>query len=625
MKIILQISILLICTTLIALTPVCNTPFDVQVRRYVLIELDGLQQQLNKLQTTTSASQMKTAYLRARRHYKHVEFFVEYVSPRESKYVINGALVVKHDPDFGKAIIYPQGFQVIEQLLFESDRIDQTLLKKEVVKLTKAFNTLQQYYATVSIKAVDVLEMQQLQLFRIAALNLNGYDATLVKNNVQESDWCMEGMQAIVSFYASVSAEKETYRSLNHQLSQTRKKLQENSSYDNFDRLTFITSCVNPLNHAFVNFHNSCGYTWSDRKQALKLNTGFLFGEESFNIRYFSMYYDDTAHLDLQAQLGKLLFFDPVLSGNNQRSCASCHNPNKGLADGQNKSITIDKEREGLRNTPGLWNVVYQQAFFADGRVAQLEQQVFDVMHNKDEMHTTLSDAAKKLQQSKKYKMLFQKAFEGSKDSSITPYALQKALSEFERTLITWNSPFDRFLKGDEQALTACEVNGYNIFAGKALCGSCHFFPLFNGTVPPSYNDSEFEIIGTASSADQKELDDDVGRYNVFQIEEHRHAFKTPGLRNITGTAPYMHNGAYTTLESVVDFYHAGGGKGLGFSVANQTLPFDSLLLSVKEKEDVILFLKSLTDQTTVIVPPKELPVFGEGNLLNSRKIMGEY
>ncbi|MBC7862060.1 MAG: cytochrome C peroxidase, partial [Bacteroidia bacterium] len=163
------------------------------------------------------------------------------------------------------------------------------------------------------------------------------------------------------------------------------------------------------------------------------------------------------------------------------------------------------------------------------------------------------------------------------------------------------------------------------LFAGKGLCGSCHFFPLFNGSVPPFYIDSEFEVIGTAENSTNKKVDKDEGRYLVTGIPEQRFAFKTPTVRNIEFTAPYMHNGSYKELKDVVEFYHKGGGNGFGFNIPNQTLPFDSLQLNASEKENIIHFMKSLSDTTGTIKKPVRLPAFENDGLLNKRKIGGEY
>jgi cytochrome c peroxidase len=131
---------------------------------------------------------------------------------------------------------------------------------------------------------------------------------------------------------------------------------------------------------------------------------------------------------------------------------------------------------------------------------------------------------------------------------------------------------------------------------GKAKCGTCHFMPLFNGTVPPAFTFTESEVIGVPFNARGTKLDADLGRYEIYQIENFRNAFKTPTVRNIAHTAPYMHNGVYDSLEQVMDFYNRGGGAGLGLNVPNQTLPFDSLALTNTEINQVIAFMNTLSD-----------------------------
>jgi cytochrome c peroxidase len=145
------------------------------------------------------------------------------------------------------------------------------------------------------------------------------------------------------------------------------------------------------------------------------------------------------------------------------------------------------------------------------------------------------------------------------------------------------------------------EANGFNLFMGKAKCGSCHFMPLFSGAKPPRYYYIESEVLGVPSVANKKKarLDSDSGRYLITQSPVHLFSFKTPSLRNVALTAPYMHNGIFKTLEEVVDFYNQGGGQGLGIAPPNQTLPFEKLSLTKKEKKDVVAFMKTLTDTTS--------------------------
>jgi cytochrome c peroxidase len=389
------------------------------------------------------------------------------------------------------------------------------------------------------------------------------------------------------------------YKELLSQIKKAKAYLTSNTDYNKFNRLEFITDHLIAINREIVKFHRHTQLPWTRTKKALHLNNEFLFGEQAFNVRYFSVYYGDTNSIPEKQKLGEKLFFDPKLSGNGKRSCATCHSPNKAFTDGLTKSIHMDNQTALNRNAPTLLNVVFQQSFFYDGRVYQLEQQIFEVVHNKAEMDGNIQLIVAYLQTNKEYKDQFKKAFKGTKDTTITPYAALLALAEYERTLTSMNSRFDQYLNGNKTMLTSREINGYNLFGGKALCGSCHFFPLFNGTVPPSFLDTEFEVIGTSATAENKAVDKDLGRYQLSGLDMHKFSFKTPTVRNVELTGPYMHNGAYQTLEEVVEFYHQGGGNGFGYNIPNQTLPFDSLQLSATEKEDIVLFLKTLTDTTS--------------------------
>jgi cytochrome c peroxidase len=154
-------------------------------------------------------------------------------------------------------------------------------------------------------------------------------------------------------------------------------------------------------------------------------------------------------------------------------------------------------------------------------------------------------------------------------------------------------------MRGDSTQLNKAEQNGFNLFTGKAKCATCHFMPLLNGLVPPDFNETESEVLGVPSiKKGKKILDTDLGKYGFTRSVLHKHSFKIPTVRNSALTAPYMHNGVFSTLTQVVEFYNKGGGKGLGIAPDNQTLPFDKLSLSKKEVGDIVLFLKKLTDTT---------------------------
>lgn len=548
----------------------------------------------------TNAAKQRDLYFKTRRLYKNIEFFTEYCSFRESRLYINGPLVMKYDEDFGKKLIKPQGFQRLEELLFSGENTTDTIaLNHEYRQLIYCLSEIGRQYKKLQLPDEILPDMLQLELFRIASLMLNGYDASIVKNNVQECEWIMEGLNSVTGIMEKSSRVKIP-PGLNKLVARSRKFLLMHSDFDTFPRLEFIVDFINPLNGMYTQIRQNNGWTGPVKDQAVLTGQTFLFGPESFNTRYFSVYLRDTASVQVQAALGEKLFYDKTLSGNMQRSCSTCHDPRHAFTDGRSRSLAMDENGLPLRNAPGLLNVIYQRAFFYDGRAFRLEQQVQQVIHNKNEMGGDLNTIALRLKQSGMYRQLFTKAFYGTADTAITPFAIQKAIAEYEKTLVSFNSPFDHYLRGEKQAMNPREINGYNLFAGKALCGSCHFFLLFNGTVPPFYSDSEFEVIGVPAGKNKAGIDPDEGRFRVTLIPEHRHAFKTPTVRNIALTAPYMHNGIYETLEEVMDFYHRGGGKGAGIDIPNQTLPFDSLQLTETEKENIVLFMKTLTDTTCI-------------------------
>jgi len=151
-------------------------------------------------------------------------------------------------------------------------------------------------------------------------------------------------------------------------------------------------------------------------------------------------------------------------------------------------------------------------------------------------------------------------------------------------------------MRGQENTFTPQEKLGMNLFMGKALCATCHFMPLTNGTVPPFFSETEKEVIGVPKTAANKKLDDDTGFYFMYEEPIQKGMFKTPTVRNVAITAPYMHNGVYENLEQVVDFYNQGGGAGLGFDLPHQTLPFDNLKLTKEEEQALVAFMKTLTD-----------------------------
>lgn len=290
------------------------------------------------------------------------------------------------------------------------------------------------------------------------------------------------------------------------------------------------------------------------------------------------------AQFDAKVDLGKLLFFDPRLSKDGSISCASCHVPAAGFSDPRQFSIGVGGKMGG-RNAPPVLNAAYNHVQFWDGRAGSLEEQALGPMQNPIEMANTLELAVKKLSKVKGYQTRFQAIF----GHGVSADGIAQALAAFERTLISTNSPFDRHMAGDKSALSEAAQRGLALFQGKAKCVLCH-----NG---PNFTDNKFHNIGVPQVGPLKE---DLGRYNVTKRDADRGAFKTPSLRSVALTAPYMHTGGFKTLDDVMEFYNKGGE-----AVQGKDAFMTALNLTDQEKKDLVEFLKSLTGELTSMKAPK--------------------
>ncbi|MBI3609960.1 MAG: c-type cytochrome [Nitrospirae bacterium] len=282
--------------------------------------------------------------------------------------------------------------------------------------------------------------------------------------------------------------------------------------------------------------------------------------------------------------LGLRLFFDPRLSGDNRMSCAGCHIPALAFTDG--RSVAIGSNDQKLtRNTPTLLQAADSTSQFWDGRVRTLEDQVLEPVRRPDEMNQDLDQLVVKLGKDPEYARLFEEAF----GSPVTLKGISEAVAAFERTILSHNSPFDRYLAGDRAAISPEAQRGMEIFQTKGRCAFCH-----KGL---DFTDREFHNLGVPEPNPKQP---DLGRYLVTKNENDRGAFKTPTLRNIAQTAPYMHNGTLKTLEEVAAFYNKGGGKNSHLDKAMTPLG-----LTRQEQQDLVSFLKTLTGRLPVMTPPE--------------------
>jgi cytochrome c peroxidase len=289
-------------------------------------------------------------------------------------------------------------------------------------------------------------------------------------------------------------------------------------------------------------------------------------------------YPDDEEPTQLEISLGKTLFFDNRLSVNKAQSCASCHNPDLGFGDGMAGGVGAMGGTLG-RNTPHLYNLAFSSSMFWDGRMETLEQQALGPIEAAGEMNMPLSELLPRLRKVPFYRKTFDQVYV---DEGLTKETLGRALAAFERTIISNNSPFDRYLAGDKTAMSPAQIRGLALFKGKGNCTACH-----DGV---NFTDDSFHNIGIG--------DKDPGRSQISGDKNMIGAFKTPGLRNTLLTAPYMHDGSSASLEEVIDHYNKGG---------NPSMTLDKLIkplqLSAIEKFDLIAFLGALTDPVTVQRP----------------------
>jgi cytochrome c peroxidase len=283
---------------------------------------------------------------------------------------------------------------------------------------------------------------------------------------------------------------------------------------------------------------------------------------------------DDNPITEAKIELGKLLYFDGRLSLDGTVSCATCHDPAKGFTDNRRVSKGVNG-LTGTRNAPTVINTAFNYFQFWDGRSPSLEDQATGPMQNPVEMRHTLDGAVASISKIEGYKPYFKAAYG---DESVDIDRITKAIATFERTVLSGGSPWDRFVYAKQaDALSDSAKRGLELFEGKALCTRCHVG--FNLT------DGLFHNLGVGMSAEKP----DLGRYEVTKQESDKGAFKTPTLRDIQKTAPYMHDGSVATLEEVIDLYDKGGEKNPWLDVKVKPLH-----LTTQEKKDLLAFLMSL-------------------------------
>jgi len=537
-------------------------------------------------QTIATARQ---ALMQCRLYYKRIEFFLEY-------FFQSAAIIYNGPPKYEIEEPYmeyqtPIGMQVIEGLLFETDiTAHKEELLKEAAAISSSAQDLHALLYGFTANDRQIMESLRLELVRIYALGISGFDAPLLKSGVSESYEALSGVQHALAPYLEQHTSHAD--SVAYYMNGSLQFLQNGGAFDNFDRLRFLSRYALPLQRNLGTLIREMQLETQSLPGALNYHADHLFSKDAIN-----MPGAPAANADM-ISLGKALFYEPALSGNNKISCATCHQPDLHFSDALPKSRAFDGHSQVQRNAPSLLYAGYQFAQFWDGRDSSIEMQVMDVMSNPLEMNADHHITIQRLQEHEQYRRLFSRIFPNTGDGAISVTRIAGAIAAFVRTLDPRNAPFDRYIDGDTAALSPAQARGFNVFMGKAQCGTCHFVPLFNGLMPPLYNFTELEVLGTPLTDDllHPQADTDSGRYKVFPIAYYNGAFKTPSVRNVSATAPYMHNGGFHTLEAVVEFYNKGGGRGIGLHTEQQTLSGAPLNLTKNEISDIISFLHALED-----------------------------
>lgn len=574
----------------IALSDTEKSIFIDDLKQVYFTALDSCVYHLSKIDTTKTLETNKTAFLKSRKWYKKAEPFI-IAFDYENYKTLNGPNLLKVEEEAPNDIkkLKPRSFQVIEEVLL-GDEPDNKILHNTITFMNARLPFIKVNNMIFRQTDRHFLRMIRDQIITIATKGITGFDSPVLANSLQEASFNYESLLEVLSVYKNAFSDASLYQDWVKELNGVINIL-NNANFENFDRYIFIKHNINKQ----LNLINKTALDWNiELKTSYHLNpkSENLFGKDFFNLAGFSSkgVYKNS---DSIIALGKAIFNDKSLSKDNLMSCASCHMSEKGFTDG----LRVANSNSGkplLRNTPTLLYSAYQKSFFYDGIAFSLEGQIKHVVENTQEFHTDLFTIEKEINKNPKYI----EAFNALYPNGVTNQNITNTIANYERSLGPFNSKFDLNMQGKSSDLTQKEKLGFNLFMGKAACATCHFPPTFNGTVPPKFDETELENLGVTNNTDFNNpvLDNDLGRYYLYNSEERKRFFKTSTVRNIELTGPYMHNGVFETLEQVMTFYNLGGGAGMGLDVPHQTLPPNQLNLEDNEIDAIIAFMKTLTD-----------------------------
>jgi cytochrome c peroxidase len=535
-----------------------------------------------------SLSELQAHFVKCRSDYKRIEFAIEYFFPIAA-HRMNGAAVLESEPGDVNEVISPTGFQVIESLLFHVDEIERAKIKQQIDYLLFLVRQIGMQTDSFSLTPSNLIYSTKLNFYRLASKGLSGFDASISHHSLSEAAITLRSADSFLAVSNCTSPD------LRQAFIAAITPLEDPSvDFESFDRAKYLSGAYRNLLQKLNDERLKLHILFPKAPAAIRPNAVSFYDKNAFDPFYFAP--EGTSTNFTIIQLGKRLFNEKLLTQNG-RTCASCHKPELAFTDGVQSAPSLLHGDNLSRNTPTLTYAALQPNLFWDGRTKYLEEQALQVLSNKAEMHGQLDIAIAALKENAEYAKMFKQSFPAD-INSVSESNIAKALANYIRTLSKFNSRFDEFMRGHSSALNEEEKDGFNLFMGKAQCGTCHYQPLFNGAVPPMYDVAESEVLGTPSNSDMNHpvADEDRGAFVVYPKGHKDHAFRTPTLRNVARTAPYMHNGVFKTLNEVVEFYDRGGGAGIGLPISNQTLSAEKLGLTGKEKKAIVAFLKAMDD-----------------------------
>ena len=576
---------------------------------------------------------LRTQIEAARLKLKNIDFWLRYFEPNAYR-KINGPLPVEWENEVFEKFELPYRREGAGLSLAELSLEQTPLLKDSLIQLIKrseeAIKTFEADSITGQLNSYSHFFLaNRLFLLNLAAIYTTGFECPDTSHVFPELQSMLLGTKEIYNSYNQSFPEKPLTGEYLEKYEKTISFVQkQGSGFSTFNHYDFIRDYVNPLfamNQKFINDYNARSINYND--YTLNNNIQSIFDKSLYASQntkgLYSMVEDEKTLREIR-YIGKLLFYDPILSGNNMRSCASCHKPTEYFTDTTNGlAFQFDKQQRLPRNTPTLINSVYNHLLMLDGKHISLQAQGRDVITNPNEMNSNEKELIKKVLSCKIYKDAFKSFLKLTpEEKDITLNHIVSAITYYDGSYSRFYSPFDNAM--NNKGFVSDEAkNGFNLFMSRAKCATCHFVPNFNGVKPP-YIGSEFEVLGTPADTSFKDLSSDEGRYMVNKAPETLHAFRTGSIRNAEYTKPYMHNGVFKSLEEVIDFYDVGGGQGKKMTVANQTLAGDSLHLTRSEKKELLAFIYSLNEDIIFEEPPASLPPSND-KALNNRKPGGVY